>query len=303
MTAPKLRVRASGYNGSGYSLPTRPARPGSKKDFLVVPGVTTVLRVIDKPALIQWSVDQVAAYAVNNVDALLSRNYEQGFGFLRYFHSRKPKEGDPLRQAHRFVLNDAAELGTNTHDWIEAYLNGWDLPDLDYPEAEEMVEQFLLWESEHTVEPILTEATVVGDNYAGTLDLFALVDGVPTLLDIKTSRGLWREHRMQVAALAFADTWMEETHAFDEEGIEYTAKKETSYWKETPSPALSATQYGFLHLRPFDYDSQGEPMDAFCEMKLMKPESLEKYFQAFINALDLVYSFDDLKEEEKDWQL
>ena len=106
---PKLRVRSSGHGGSGYKHP----HTGD-----VVPGVTTVLKRLDKPGVLQWAVDNTAAYAVANVDGLLNRTEEQGFGFLRWYWKRDPLKGDlsDIRNYSDGVLNDAAELGTMMHD-------------------------------------------------------------------------------------------------------------------------------------------------------------------------------------------
>lgn len=301
MPQPKLRVRASGYGGSGYRIPTRESEERPK---VVVPGVTTVLKVIDKPALVQWAADQTAAYAVVNVDNLLSRTQEQGFGFLRYFSKRTPKEGDPLRQAHQYVLNDAAELGTNTHDWIEAYLLGEELPDIESPEMEEMIEVFLEWFDEHEVSVNHSESTVYNPalGYAGTLDLDWQVDGFRHLTDIKTSRGLWREHRMQLASLMAAPIRMAETHSLDLSGVKYITEgaKEETYWKEETIDAWY-DRVSFLHIRPRDTDSKGNFVPAFCELKEVEMSMMNKYYRSFENALNLVYSLDELKDYEKEW--
>jgi hypothetical protein len=60
---------------------------------------------------------------------------------------------DELRGAHRRVLNEAAEIGTNVHEWIEADLRGEFEPAIDSPECEQMVEQWLLWKEQHHIEP------------------------------------------------------------------------------------------------------------------------------------------------------
>lgn len=181
MAEPLLRVRASGYGGSGYLNPWTGER---------VIGVTTALGSLDKGGIVQWSVDQTIGYMLANKDAVYNRTSEQAYGFLRWYHKRAREADfdDPnvdLHSAHVGVLNDLAELGTMVHEWIEAYLTGGFTPDLVRPEQVQMVEAFLDWEAEHEVEVHAAELTVFGNQYAGTADLFATVDGVPMLVDGK----------------------------------------------------------------------------------------------------------------------
>src|SRR5690606_10835385 len=148
--------------------------------------------------------DVTAGYAVANIDALLNRTEQQGWGFLRYYHKRTPDlENDPVRNHHIGVLNDAAELGTNTHGLIQPDLLGIPLPPITSPEMDEMwgVWQDVRWR--HSIETLLVESTVANREagYAGTLDLMCKIDGVWFLLDIKTSRGVYEGAWAQVAGL------------------------------------------------------------------------------------------------------
>lgn len=184
MTVPKLSVASSGMGGRGY------ARPGTKE---IVPGVTTVLGALDKPGLINWNVTQTAAYAVTHLDDLANRTEEQGIGFLRYKTRPSQKKitetldqgDDAMLEYSGLVLNDLAELGTFIHSYIEADLNDWFTPDPVNHIHVELIEAWHQWRSEHTIEPLFTEATVYGTGYAGTADFFGKVDGVMTCLDFK----------------------------------------------------------------------------------------------------------------------
>jgi hypothetical protein len=293
LSEPKLRIPASGLGGSGYKNPVT----GEK-----VPGVTTVLGVIDKPGLIQWNIDNTAWYAVANIDALLNRTEEQGFHFLRYYTKRmKPADfDDPTVDIHDYstgVLNDLANLGTLTHEYIEADLNGWFEPDLTRVEQAEMVEQYLFWRAEHEIEVFATEATLFGSGFAGTADILwrltclhedpCVAPGTPMLVDAKTSRRTWDEHKSQLAALGSCDTWMREVSA-DTPGAqkhERTRKgvKEVSWWIPTEVPPFSA--YGILHLRPNDWDNNGNRIEAFCKLKVIPQDEIDVAFEAFEGAL------------------
>jgi len=272
---PKLRVRSSGHGGSGYKHP----RTGD-----VVPGVTTVLKKLEKPAIAQWAVDNTAAYAVANIDRLLTRTEEQGYGFLRWYWKRDPLQGDleDIRNYSNGVLNDAANLGTMLHDWIAAEHD--DLPFPDVSEAPthfwEMVEQWDYYKSQHTIEPIHTEVTIWNEElgYAGTADGIWKIDGVMTLVDIKSSRNTWDEHWMQLASLSECTTLMTEV---DGEWIE--------------SAMLACDQLALLHIRPSDTDKNGNPMFPFSELKVMPKDEHEVMFNAFKGLLSVTHALSSIK--------
>lgn len=293
MAAPKLRVRASGLGGSGYKLVTEPGQP-------VVPGVTTVLGAIDKPAITQWAVNQVVAYAVANIDSLLTRTEEAGRGFLQWYWKRG-KESDfddpavDIRDIHNIVLDDAAQLGTHMHDYVEAVLKDdpFSAPELFRQEHFEMAEQFQDWLLDHDVKVNATELTVVGNGYAGTADLYVEIDGEPWLIDIKTSRGIWPEHFAQLAALGAASYAVTDVP----EGTEGAVKYKGEWFKETEIPPF--TRYGILHLRPSDTDSQGEYMHPFCLLKEVSHAKIDAAFQMFLGALEVRKAQKAIKDIEK----
>lgn len=300
---PKLRVPASGFSGSGYRIPTRAGEDGKP---LLVPGVTTVLGALDKPGVLQWSIDNVAAYATANIDALLNRTEEQGFGFLRFYHKRF-KEADfddptvDIRNYSAGVLNDLAELGTVTHDWVADFVNDYFEPEIVRDEQAEMVAEFVDWWNAHDVQVIGTEMTVVGDGFAGTLDHFWIIDGVAYLLDLKTARATREEHYAQLAALGAADAMLVEVTEDTEGAVKYerTSKGVTavSWWIEKPLPAFS--RYGILHLRPSDFTNAGVPMEPFCVLKEIDPDTIDAAYEMFRGALQVRHAQAKLKKLAK----
>lgn len=267
MAEPELAVKQSGFGGRGYKHPLTGR---------IVPSVTTVLKAANKPAITQWAVDQTAAYAVANIDSLMNRSELQGWGFLRFFHKRNPlplEDGTDIRNFHIGVLDDAAELGTSTHNWIEADVD----PNMPFPdttlESESFWQMVAVWnkfKSEHVIEAVYTELTVWNEieGYAGTLDGLWLIDGKLYLLDLKTSRGIWPEHSMQLAALRNAKTML--------------VKQDDGTYKELPFD-LDIENVGMLHIRPDDVETNGQPKPAYIE--LVEAQDLDLHWEAFKGLL------------------
>jgi hypothetical protein len=300
VTEPYLRVAASGDGGSGYAIPFWPDEGGKPTK---VPGVTTVLNAINKPALLQWTADQVAGYAVTHIDELLNRDESAGFHFLRYLHTQpkswEPLDDDNLRFAHRKVLHDAGNLGTRIHEYTEADLLGQELPPILSFEMQEMVTEWEKFKSDHWIEPVLVEATFINRSagYAGTADGLWIIDGVPTLVDVKTSRNTWDEHWAQIAALGACDEMAELVDKDAEGAFEYKRKDEVTYWRSAPVPPFS--QYRILHIRPSDTDNKGNYMAPFC--RLLEPPSLDMdpFYDLFLGALDIKKSQRAIKALKK----
>lgn len=112
------------------------------------------------------------------------------------------------------VRDKAGTIGTLAHKLIEYHLHremgeeGWEVDFLDeYAPAD--VEKamngynaFLEWEELASLEPLKMEERLVSEwhRFGGTIDLQANVNGKFSLVDFKTSNGLWPEHVIQLSA-------------------------------------------------------------------------------------------------------
>ncbi len=299
MGNPLYRVRASGKGGSGYGRPPLPGEPSKRVKNadgnlievvvdaegkpIIVPGITTVIKVADGQGLIQWSVDQVAAYAVANVESLLNRTMEQGWGFLRFLHKRRPDLSDPLRTAHSGVLDDLAELGTKMHEWIEVDLGVADEfpPAIDSPEMAQMVEAWDAFKFLHDFKVVYSEVTVWHRTlgYAGTFDHLVWIDGVLWLIDVKTSRRIGKSHMMQLSALREADLMYGKV------------QRTTGEWEWELIDFPKPEKFGFIQVRPDD----DRDRDAFAELHEATTEELDIYFTRFKACLTIVECDYELK--------
>jgi hypothetical protein len=137
-----------------------------------VPGVTTVLGVLNKPFLIPWA---------NKLGL-------QGIDSSKY-------------------VDGLAEIGQVAHYLILCHLTG-EKPCLDdYSKntidiAENSFLSFLQWEKSHVIRPLWVEKPLVSDRYGfgGTPDFVGTVDGEAELMDFKTGKAIYPEYFYQMAA-------------------------------------------------------------------------------------------------------
>ena len=167
-----------------------------------VPGVTTILGVLNKPALVKWSAGMVAEWVADNPD---------GVETLRQM-GREPMI-NALKAVPWDKRDKAADRGSQFHLYAQQLLEGEDV-ELDADdELLPVIENALRFLDEWEIEPILVEAPVASREhwYAGTADIFAKYKHPVTghqgvaIFDWKTSRGIYPEYAMQLNAYAFAD--------------------------------------------------------------------------------------------------
>ena len=142
------------------------------QDGTIVPGVTTILGILNKPALVPWA---------NKLGL-------QGIDSSKY-------------------VDEKAKIGTLAHQMIADYLKGVTTDTSEYSkvqidQAENATLSFFEWEKTHPIEPILIEERIVSEEYGfgGTIDCLARLNGELCLIDFKTSRGIFPEMLIQVVA-------------------------------------------------------------------------------------------------------
>lgn len=156
-----------------------------------LPSVTTILGILNKPALMPWCAKITAAE--------FRRLVEDGNTDL--------DEVEQLaKKAYRAKSKEAMDIGTKVHEAIQNFFDSnltMKADEVQDEDARRGFEAFLLWGATHDVDIISYEQVVSdGETYAGRYDMLATVDGVLTLVDFKTSTGIWPEYWMQTAAYA-----------------------------------------------------------------------------------------------------
>lgn len=156
-----------------------------------VPGVTSILKIIDKPALIQWSANMASDHFLAQVKA--------GRDDFAAIHKES-------KVAHRKKSDAAKDIGHEVHAYVEAHFKNLPLPELTSDEAKRGVEAFHSWLAAHKVEVLASERLCFSKEhyYAGTCDFVAKIDGAMAVGDVKTSSGIFSEYRLQTAAYQHA---------------------------------------------------------------------------------------------------
>lgn len=142
------------------------------KDGTRVPGTTTVLGVLNKPALVAWA----------------NRLGLEGIDSSKY-------------------TDAAARIGTLAHYFVQCDFTG-EKPNLDeygkteIDQAENALISFYEWKKAKVIEPIANELQLVSEQYryGGTVDCYCKIDGDIWLLDFKTGRNVYSEMLIQLAA-------------------------------------------------------------------------------------------------------
>jgi hypothetical protein len=137
-----------------------------------VPSVTTILGILNKPALLDWA-------------------------------WRCGVEG----KDYKAVRDNAADIGTLAHGLVMAHLTKTEFDKSEYSsadidKAENCLIKYFDWEKGHKIEVLMVETPMLSETYrfGGTIDCLAKVDGELALIDHKTGKGIYSEMFYQLAA-------------------------------------------------------------------------------------------------------
>jgi len=172
-----------------------------------LPSVTTIVDVIAKPALAPWYAKQERRYFEAAMLEVLSK---PGARDPEYVLAAVVDAVGGVKAADR-EKQRAATIGTAIHAGIEWQLRtrlGEDAgPEPVLPDAAVWaVESWKDWAKTIALKPLAIERTVYCEacGYAGTLDLYARVEGALTILDWKSGRAIYPEAFLQNVAYRHA---------------------------------------------------------------------------------------------------
>ena len=190
------------------------------------PSVTTVLGIINKPALVYWAAKSERDYCLEQLEAFYT-SLTKRISPLSFRLSYLERLGSRL--AYRKISREALDIGRLVHDRIEwemrselglGYLPEPRIPDeLVLPDgttvihpARQSYESYRRWKTEKRVTPLRVEQVVWSHRYgiAGTLDWVGRVEDRLTLADWKSSKAIYFEMPLQIAA--YRQCWIEMGH-------------------------------------------------------------------------------------------
>lgn len=172
--------------GQGYYL----IQDGVQKPLA---SVTTIVRTVGKD-FSRWAVGQALLAVRSWIEERGLPKSEEEWSTLFTEAKRAP-----ARKAQ-----EAAGRGTKVHAWLEKYLQGIHPP--ISPELEAPCRALVGLIEGLRIRPLEREFLVahLEEEYAGTVDLLAEVDGKLALVDYKITRAVYPEHHLQVGAYALA---------------------------------------------------------------------------------------------------
>jgi hypothetical protein len=231
--------------------------------------VTGPIGIIDKSRqLIRWAVDSDIEFLRQYVGAKLTHDML-----------------DSAEDYHEEKKAEAANIGTEAHNWIEAYIKGRkpDMP--ENPAVLQAVSSFLDWVKDQHIKFHSSEDIIYSKkhNYVGELDGRATMGGHAGLylIDYKVSSGLYPGVAYQTAAYLKADQ--------EESGQEYAGRWAIRLAKETESEYNLRQQKKldkWLKKNPGKDPYEIDPYKAF-EAKFMDNSTLERDFKIFLLCKDL----------------
>jgi len=186
-----------------------------------ITSVTTILKIVDKSGpLIGWAKRITAEAALRHAAEL--PKWVEDFG----------DDGavGMLTKASNVIRDKAANAGAEIHQFAEAITRGQDV--VVPEELAPYVVAYRKWVADFEPEFLAAEEMVYSRHgYAGTFDAIVRIAGEVWCLDYKTSRGVYEETALQLAAYGNAD---------------FIGRPGDPLRYEIPA----VDQYGVVHIRP-----------------------------------------------------
>lgn len=258
----KPRTTKAPARGLSFS----PAGHRYKLDGLPVTGVTTLIgEGVPKGALIPWAAEMAGQWALEHLAQLSVMPADEALREMKW--------------AWRKHRDDAGATGTAVHKMAEQLSRTGEVDaDADLLGYVEGFAQFL---DDWQITPVLLERPCGSrtHHYAGTFDMYAtspllmtleeIAEGKLVQIDLKTSKGVYGETALQLAAYSEAEFYI------DEDG------------NEQPMPEVTKTFVA--HVTPMDREGKHErygdrPLGTSLYLMADSPEQIKEHFGWFLAA-------------------
>jgi hypothetical protein len=205
-----LKYSIEYFDGDSVDLEFSEGRHTYRVGGEYVPSVTTILGVINKPALMPWAAKEGARWFMDNTSMVPDQEDKDAHPVFADGVTLDDMYNG-IRGAFRATSKEARDIGTMVHEWCEQAIN-WKLGNGDEPtmptdeRAVSAIDGFRDWIAQNNIEWVSSEERIYNRqyNYAGTVDAVAYVNDEFCVIDFKTSTGIWDEYFLQVAAYAEA---------------------------------------------------------------------------------------------------
>jgi hypothetical protein len=154
-------------------------------------GITTILSVIAKPALIQWSANMAVDFIQNNATVVGGEDWD---ALLK-----------EARTAHRKKKEKAGDIGTEVHQAVEDYIKSKIVgaPDgINKEIVQKSLDNFIEFARGYNVKFLFSERNLYSRKYGigGIVDFVCEIDGETWIGDVKTASGIYPENWLQMSA-------------------------------------------------------------------------------------------------------
>lgn len=226
------------------------------------PSVTTILGVLDKPALMHWAAQQVALKAQAGF-----AKYTDMQGNIALPFAKAQEIVEDARKTYREKSETARDLGSEGHRILEEYFLGTPMPAVADEGLHNGLTSFMQLKEQKNMQPVRVEAYLASKRLkvAGTADFIGHVDGQLVVGDWKFSTGIYDEMKFQCAAY----------HSMIEE---MTGKELAGAWV-------------------FRFDKKTGEFNPKKDAKFISRDECLKRMVAFCGLVDYYYAVKSLKED------
>lgn len=165
------------------------------------PGVTTVIHVMDAPALDAWKVRVQVAGTARAAYLNTPADQEPEDAYIGRLVALAKEEFE-----HERLANAAADIGTQVHALIEQAIKQQLHQECEIPVASDealfVFAGWREWAKRVHFSPLMAEGKVHHKalDYCGSFDALCMIDGRPAIADWKPTPNVWPERRLQSAA-------------------------------------------------------------------------------------------------------
>ena len=192
-----------------------------------IPSVTKVIGILDKPALLSWAARITAEYLINLIPDIKSGDLVLSPEDAKNLFYKAKAEASRIR-------DEAADIGTKTHEAIEDYLKTKKKPKGLEPEVQKTFNAFIAFAKEMKLGEIIESEKILYSTYgyAGRMDILAYLGGKKYLIDVKTSKGFYKEMPLQLSAYCAAYEEMTKNKITGMGIIRLSKEDGLPYWRD-----------------------------------------------------------------------